>query len=71
VILSIIDGMPIASLERTSSLSSVLFGEIILAITHLTTAGTMYSYNQGQSERATTISSYGGLALLCIIVLIP
>ncbi len=71
VALSRADGMPLASLERTSSLSSILLGEIILLITHMGTAGTMQSFNQGESERATTIASYSGIALVCLILLVP
>lgn len=69
--LSVIDGLLLISTEHPSSFSTILLGEAILAITHLSTAGTTFGSHQGESEKATTIACYGGFTLIFLLLLVP
>lgn len=71
LVLGRIDQLPYVSTDSPSILSSIVLGEAILFISHVTTAGTLFSFSQGQSEKATTVACYGGLTLLLFISLVP
>lgn len=71
IVTSLIDGMPLVSLKETSTLSSIFYGAAILFSAHLSCAGATHSYSTGEAEKATSISFYGGVVLLCLILIAP
>ena len=68
---SLYDGLPIISVTSPSMFSSILLGMGILFVIHITLAGTMHSFDEGQSQKATTIGFYGAITILCLILLVP
>jgi hypothetical protein len=71
IVTSLIDGMPLFSLKETSTISSIFFGIAILLSAHLSCAGAIHSYSTGETEKATSISFYGGVVLFCLILIVP
>jgi hypothetical protein len=70
-ILGLIDGLPAVSIESMSIVGAIVVGWILLGLSHLSVAGTLYSYDRGEPETATTIVCYGGLLLLGITLMLP
>jgi hypothetical protein len=70
-VLGFIDGLPAISLKSLSIVGAIVVGLILLGLSHLSVAGTLYSYDRGEPETATTIVCYGGLILLGITLMLP
>lgn len=70
-ILGLIDGLPLISLQSLSIVGAIVVGLVLLFISHVSVAGTLFAYDQGEPETATTIVCYGGLILLGITLLLP
>lgn len=70
-VLGLIDGLPLISFQSLSIVGAIAVGLILLFITHVSVAGTLFSYNKGEPETATTIVCYGGVVLLGITLLLP
>lgn len=71
LVLALFDGLPFASLSQVSAVSQVGLVLGIVGLTHLTSAGVLFCNNEGRTDKASTIATYGGIGLIALIVIAP
>jgi len=71
LVLALLEGLPLYSLDRKNILFSVLLGEAIVFVSHASSAGVLYYYNKGEADSGVTLTVYGSVILLYLIAITP